>query len=538
MPTLLAAGALALGVAAFGAGISRGVFVYGDDVLMFQVARSLSERGSLEVTSPDDRVAVARSIPGRDGRRYAKYGPGLSLVAVPFVRLGESGAIRALELPETVDEAGNARAGGGVFAAGLVNAAVAGALAAALFLLALELGYGARPALATALLASLASPIPHYAAGFLSEPLSALCLAVGVLGLAKSEKLRRKEAEGGRVGGPLAGASGAGMLLGGLAAGLALLTRLLHLLFVVPLAGAMLRSATSPRASGLPRPQRWQAFLLWAFPVFAVTAALGLANFDRFGSVLETGYGAEASSFGTPLFEGLTGQLLSPGKGLLWFCPAALLGLAGFRGLWRRSPRVSATLLSGSLLLLLTTSKYYQWHGGGCWGPRFLVPLLPLWLLPAAELFSRWGSLGGARRALVVALVALSLAVAAVPILVPFDRHAVDVNVEPERFAASVWSWRASPLFLAAAEAPAAVGQTLGKLAGAAPLEATHLEPTRLHAPDAAFVRYGSHALLQVTRGAMVLAALALGLAILVVWGAERRPPQAGGKAFSSMPPQ
>ncbi len=504
------------------------MFVYGDDVLMFQVARSLSERGSLEVTSPDDRGAVARSIPGRDGRRYAKYGPGLSLVAVPFVRLGESGAIRALELPETVDEAGNARAGGSVFAAGLVNAAVAGALAAALFLLALELGYGARPALATALLASLASPIPHYAAGFLSEPLSALCLALGVLALARSEKLHREEGEGGRAVG-----WGSGPLVGGFATGLALLTRPLHLLFILPLGAGMLSSAL--RA---PRSRRASTLLLWAFPVAVATLGFGFANLSRFGSVLETGYGAEASSFGTPLVEGLTGQLLSPGKGLLWFCPAALLGLAGFRGLWRRSPRVSATLLSGSLLLLLTTSKYYQWHGGGCWGPRFLVPLLPLWLLPAAELLSRWGSLGGARRALVVALVALSLAVAAVPILVPFDRHAVDVNVEPERFAASVWSWRASPLFLAAAEAPAAVGQTLRKLAGAAPLEATHLEPTRLHAPDAAFVRYGSHALLQVTRGAMVLAALALGLAILVVWGAERRPPQAGGKAFSSMPPQ
>jgi hypothetical protein len=508
---------LAGGVASMAVALSRGVFLYGDDILMFQVARSLVEGRGLEVRSPSDRGHVARSIPGVDGRRYSKYGLGLSLVAAPFSTLGDREPIRSLDLPETADGEGNARAGARVFAAGLANAAVAGALAAALFRLALELGYGPGPSLATALLAALASPLPHYAAGFLSEPLSALCLTVGVLGLAKSERLHRRESEVGRsaglvAGASIAGASVAGIVIGGVAAGLALLTRLLHLLLVVPLAGAMLRSAT--RDSGSPRASRGWSFLLWAFPVLAATAALGLANFDRFGSVLETGYGAEASSFGTPLLEGLAGQLVSPGKGLLWFCPAVLLGLAGFRGLWRRSPLVAGTILSGSVLLLLATSKYYQWHGGGCWGPRFLVPLLPLWLLPAAEVFSRWGSLGGVRRALVVAFVALSLAAAALPILVPFDRHVVDVKLEPERFAASVWTWRASPLLLAVAEAPAAVGQTLRKLAGAAPLEATHLEPARLHAPDAAFVRYGSHALLQWTRAGLALALAALGLAV------------------------
>ena len=34
---------------------------------------------------------------------------------------------------------------------------------------------------------------------------------------------------------------------------------------------------------------------------------------------------------------------------------------------------------------LLLASAYYQWHGGGCWGPRLLVPILPVALLPAGE---------------------------------------------------------------------------------------------------------------------------------------------------------
>jgi len=503
-------------VTAFQVAISRGVFVYGDDILMFEVARSLAEGRGLEVSSPADRGVVARSIPGIDGKHYAKYGLGLSLVAAPFTALGGREPIRSLELPESVDPEGNPRAGAPVFAAGLTNAVVAGALAAAIFLLAVELGYGPRPALATALLASFASPMPHYAAGFLSEPLSALCLAVGLLGLVRSEKLHGR-AGGDRGAGVLLG----GPLVGGLAAGLALLTRPLHLLFLIPLAFAMLSSAQNARNARIgpssQRGPRW-LLLLWALPVAFATIGIALANFARFGSFWETGYGAEASSFGTPLIEGLAGQLVSPGKGVLWFCPAILLGLAGVAGLWRRSPRVAGTILAGSALLLLATSKYYQWHGGGCWGPRFLAPLAPLWLLGAAEVFSRWGSLGAARRAGVAALAALSLGVAMLPLLVPFDRHVVDVNLEPERFAASVWTWRASPLILAAREAPAAASQAVRKLAGALPLEATHLEPGRLHAPDAAFVRYGSHALLQWTRRGITLAVLAVvGAALLAI---------------------
>ena len=136
---------LFLGVTAFQVAISRGVFVYGDDILMYEVARSIVEGRGLEVTSPSDRGEVARSIPGTGGRRYAKYGIGLSLVAAPVTALGDRDPIRSMDLPETVDDEGNPRAGARIFAAGLTNTVVAGALAAALFLLAV--GARLRPAI-------------------------------------------------------------------------------------------------------------------------------------------------------------------------------------------------------------------------------------------------------------------------------------------------------------------------------------------------------------------------------------------------------
>ena len=175
---------LGLAFAAFFAAISRGVFLYGDDVLMFQVTESLVERGELTVTSTAPARTNAHAIVGADGRRYAKYGIGLSAVAVPFVALGRTAPFRALELPETRDAEGNPRAGRGPFAAGLTNAAVAGALAAILFGLARTADSSPFPSLAVALLGVFATPVAHYAAGFLSEPLSALCLAGALAGIA------------------------------------------------------------------------------------------------------------------------------------------------------------------------------------------------------------------------------------------------------------------------------------------------------------------------------------------------------------------
>ena len=76
------------------------------------------------------------------------------------------------------------------------------------------------------------------------------------------------------------------------------------------------------------------------------------------------------------------------GEGDPLVLPCALAVACSARGLsggataparWRFSRRAP--------LWLLLISRYYQWYGGGSWGPRFLVPLLPLWILPAAEIF-------------------------------------------------------------------------------------------------------------------------------------------------------
>jgi len=90
------------------------------------------------------------------------------------------------------------------------------------------------------------------------------------------------------------------------------------------------------------------------------------------------------------------GQLLSPAKGLLFFSPLVLLIIPGWAGVWARSRAATAAALGTVVGTLLVYGGYQVWYGGLTWGPRFVVPLLPLLCLPAAALAEARGPWGKA----------------------------------------------------------------------------------------------------------------------------------------------
>ncbi len=518
----VAAIALLLGLAfsALYAGTSRGVFVFGDDILMYQVTAAIWERGEVAVTSQASPTDIANAALGRDGRRFAKYGIGPSLAALPF--FGASHRLfDRLELPETADSFGNLRTGPTIFGTGLANAAIGGATVAVTFLLAVELGYPLLAALLTAFCLGSATLLAHYSSTFLSEPLSALCLAVAVLGLLKATSKGKGSMKGvvpGRW----------WLATSGFFAGLAVATKVAHVVVVLPLFfWAAVLGWRRARQRGLA-----VHTLYWSFFFLVWLAAIAAYNWNRFGSVFETGYGSEAGNFTTPLAVGLSGLLASPAKGVLWYCPVLWLSLLGARAFWRRDRACVLTVLAASAGWLLLISRYYQWYGGGCWGPRFLVPLLPLWILPAAEVLMRWRR-GRGWQAAVVLGVAASLVVSMTALLVPFNRTGASVAAERGEFEALAWSVADSPLLLSLVHLPAAVVTTSAKLAGRMPLGESGRPLSGPRFPDIAFEHYGSHALLVWTLGCFLVAALALGCALALA----RR---GGGaqKALLSSPPQ
>jgi hypothetical protein len=119
-----------------------------------------------------------------------------------------------------------------------------------------------------------------------------------------------------------------------------------------------------------------------ALGVFAAALCLhGLGNLALYGSLLETGYGSEILRFTTPLGDGLFGLLLAPGRSVFLYAPVAAVGLLGLS----RAPRPARILCAGTpLLLLFVVARWWSWEGGASWGPRHLLPALPLLVAPAA----------------------------------------------------------------------------------------------------------------------------------------------------------
>jgi hypothetical protein len=92
------------------------------------------------------------------------------------------------------------------------------------------------------------------------------------------------------------------------------------------------------------------------------------------------------------LWEGIYGPLLSPGKGLVLYAPILLLLPAG---LWRFGKRdAGAALLVTATIAVCVfahANTLVVWLGGWAWGPRFLVPIIAIGVLPLAELLEHGG---------------------------------------------------------------------------------------------------------------------------------------------------
>ncbi len=144
--------------------------------------------------------------------------------------------------------------------------------------------------------------------------------------------------------------------------------------------------------------RRWELLAAYAGAA-ALPVALTLAyNLWMFG-ILTGGYGVIGAAgqqfFARPLWEGLAGLLVSPGKGLLLWAPFFLfLPLFLRRALAGGDDRkLDLCLLGGVLLQLLVYAKT-DWRAGFSYGPRFLSEALPLlvWVLaPVVPSLKRTG---------------------------------------------------------------------------------------------------------------------------------------------------
>jgi hypothetical protein len=118
----------------------------------------------------------------------------------------------------------------------------------------------------------------------------------------------------------------------------------------------------------------------FALPLATGAALLALYNTARYGNPLNTGYLAE-ERFDGDWVQGILGLLVSPGRGLFLYAPVLLLALPAVTAFWRRHRFVAALVYAVILGHVLLYGKWFMWHGGYAWGPRFMVPAVPFLVL-------------------------------------------------------------------------------------------------------------------------------------------------------------
>jgi hypothetical protein len=155
------------------------------------------------------------------------------------------------------------------------------------------------------------------------------------------------------------------------------------------------------------RPRDWLRFALGALPF---PLALLAYNTVAFGSPLEQGYGSSRITSSLQvhvgrILEGISGLLVSPGRGLFLYSPVLLFAIYGaIRG---RREWLYRSCAAAFVAYVVVVANVSQWWGGECFGARKLaeaLPLLAVLLVPAVD------SIVGTRRLrLYLALLAVSV---------------------------------------------------------------------------------------------------------------------------------
>jgi hypothetical protein len=447
--------ALALAVYVLTAG---GSLATTDAVVTWDVTKNIVERHTLAMSGNLLGMDAHR---GADGRYYSPFGIAQSVYNIPFYLAGQA-AGRAwgtrLGSPDTITKA----------AVALGNTVAAAGTVAIFFSFALYLCESLRGALAATLVLAFGTLLWAYSKFGFNAPLAALCLTASARSLWIGSR-----------GGSTPALAGAGAL-----AGAAFLTRHELILFVVPIATFLIAEARrrhSPLAG----------LVLPVLPGIAAAVGLWMAlNAWRFGNPFDSGYLRDPlPAFGSSLASGLYGLLLSPGASLFLYCPVVVLAIAALPRLWKADRPTALFVLTAGLGCLIFYAQLGNWFGGRSYGPRYLVPVLPVLCLPLAGLFAQQLSVPARRTVWVVC--ALSVLVQIPSVLVDFSKVSVawarqqDGSLPDRRL-----EWQASPMLLntrAALEAVPRNVRLLARLEPIPPVERTTMAGDREFSQRLAF---------------------------------------------------
>lgn len=204
--------------------------------------------------------------------------------------------------------------------------------------------------------------------------------------------------------------------------------------------------------------------------VFALFCGAGLVlfasfNYWRFGALLQPKRYDDPDVFSGNPVAAFFSLLVSPGKSIFLFSPTVLLAFFGFRGLFVRAPTLVVTIGGLTIVHLLVVIQVAFFGGDWCWGPRYLLILVPLWALMFPFAPDRL------RRQIVFATIGVGLVVQLMAISVDYQRFFFEHNLAP-------FFWRDQWVYFKRSQFLSRPGEIFTLLRNGIPAEARQFSPT------------------------------------------------------------
>ena len=406
---------------------------FATDVMSYEVTKGIVERRSVAMSYNVHDMDAHRGV---DGQYYSPYGIGHALYGIPFYAAGR--------LAEATLGLSIGRADAVPKAAFVCGSAVASALVVwVVFLFAWRLAEDRRAAAITALAVGFGTLLWPYAKFGFNAPVATLTVVGGVYGVWLGIRTRQTAA----------------LWMGSLLLAFATLVR--HELALVAVVTALWVFFEEDRRP-VPTLRAWIVIGLPSLAAGLIT--LGY-NQVRFGSIWDTGYLRDTTATFGSVLEGILGLVVSPGRSVFLYSFIALPALFALARMFRRD-RSTAWLLAGvsSALFLFYASLTY-WDADRSYGPRYLLPVLPLVCLPLVYWFR---SAAGGRRALLLGATVVSVAGQVPGVLVDFTKVGTVLTVERIAVEERRWRWDLAGINLNTRAALVAVPLNVRYVTGAA----------------------------------------------------------------------
>jgi len=90
-----------------------------------------------------------------------------------------------------------------------------------------------------------------------------------------------------------------------------------------------------------------------------------------------------------PIWTGIYGYLFSPGRSIFLYSPPLLITVFSWATFQKRFKNEAWLFIMIFLVYLGTYSFFSDWAGGWCWGPRHLLAIITLFILPLGILLDQ-----------------------------------------------------------------------------------------------------------------------------------------------------